>query len=244
MCKSLRVSEAMYYLLYSGGLRSPCRQLKAANRYLVIMLILIGALILGYGSTPAPAGAQGPVTEHAISSAIMVNHQQMISGHLDNLPLDRVLLMMSGKNLFAIKGVLPVGETVSATLVDVSLENALGKILRGYNYVLVKQESDRKPFLMLIGRAVRSRAVASAVQPTFAVQRSNRVPDTRVRYMLPAAMNRHRLTPGDPHGALSKGVPTVREAANASLTEQARASSQNAGTNAPAPRTETGLQPN
>lgn len=198
------------------------------KRRILIVPFAIGSLVFclfqyvysDHGFETATAKAKQSGTGQGVYPPITVSPDQRISGHIRSLPLEEVLLMMSGKNLFAIKGALPLGETVSATLIDASLETALRKLLRGYNYVIVKQEAGTIPLLIVMGKAARSNSIVPRLKRTFARPRGNRAPEPRNRYLPPAAMNH-------PTQAISP-APT-----NAFSTHQVPASRQTAGSGQP-----------
>jgi len=88
-----------------------------------------------------------------------------------NRPLNEVLHMLSSKVPLEIKGSLITGEPVTINISDVSLEEALKRLMRGYNYVVIKPEGSNKQILMVLGRAERTKYVETPAQ-------SLRVPPT------------------------------------------------------------------
>lgn len=67
---------------------------------------------------------------------------------------------MAKERLIEIKGAIPAGATLTLHSSDLTLEQVLGKIMRGYNYVLVEQGKTRPPLLTILGRIQRGPAEA------------------------------------------------------------------------------------
>ncbi|HUJ68044.1 MAG TPA: hypothetical protein VLW86_00900 [Syntrophorhabdales bacterium] len=86
---------------------------------------------------------------------IEVKDKDKISANVKNRPLDELLRTMSQKNLFEIRGPLPRGEGITVEFSNLTLEQALKKLMKGYNYVLMDQGASRKPLLMVMGPATR-----------------------------------------------------------------------------------------
>jgi len=75
-----------------------------------------------------------------------------VSVDIENLPLNETLRRMAQKGLFEIRGAVPPGEAVTVHFSHLTLDEALKKLMRGYNYVLVDQGASRAPLLMLMGK--------------------------------------------------------------------------------------------
>jgi len=103
----------------------------------------------GEGSPPASPDGAGQAL------FIEVKDKDRISARVKNRPLDELLRIMSQKNLFEIKGPVPRGEAITVEFSNLTLDQALKKLMKGYNYVLVDQGASRKPLLMVMGQATR-----------------------------------------------------------------------------------------
>lgn len=75
---------------------------------------------------------------------------------IDNMPLEEVLRELSSIVPFELKGKISSDEIVSTSFKKVSLEEVLKRILRGYNYVLIKSD-EKKPLLMVMGKSERTK---------------------------------------------------------------------------------------
>jgi hypothetical protein len=112
-------------------------------------------------------GDSGPI---ASTATVSVSKSDLISAAIDNRPLNEIVQLLSEKRLFDLRGTIPSGETISVNFSDLTLVEALKKIMRGYNYVLLNQSYGQKPVLMVMGRAERAKpsdivAIAIPVQP-------------------------------------------------------------------------------
>lgn len=147
----------------------------------------------------AIAPGQPPVIE--------VTKDDRISADIKGRPLGETLRAMAGKKLFDIRGPLPAGEEITAQFTGLTLDQALKKLMRGYNYVLLDEGTSQKPVLLLIGKIQRS---TSGEQPS-AVQRvqpgGNQPPEPARSYVPP--------TPGEPQPppAARRGPPTAPQGA-------------------------------
>lgn len=170
-------------------------------------LLLMGALAVCFGLDASPGDgfemaispAKGSIVEQDFDSVIAVRQDQRITWCITDLPLAQVLRTMSKANLFDIKGTLPVGEAVSVTFLDETLGKALGRLLRGYNYVIMNQETTEKPLLMIIGKAVRTRSLDRRGP----FRMFNRQPVRLVPYQ-----NRQQSLPGVSRPGISGGSST------------------------------------
>lgn len=124
-------------------------------------------------------------TAHAMTtSSIEVTGEEKISASIENRTLNEMLRMMSEKKLFEMKGPVPGGDTITLSFSNLSLDEALKKIMRGYNYVLIKQGESRKPLLMIMGKTERSNYTEQPVSVARPVDRpanqpANQPPETR-----------------------------------------------------------------
>ncbi len=85
---------------------------------------------------------------------VEVVKENRIDARIDNLRLDKVLRLMSEKKLFEIMGSVPSGEEITLYFSGLTLREAMGKLLRSYNYVLMDRPS-REPLLILMGKIER-----------------------------------------------------------------------------------------
>ena len=109
------------------------------------------------GSTVRQGEGSPPASPEGAGQALFieVKDKDRISARVKNRPLDELLRIMSQKNLFEIKGPVPRGEAITVEFSNLTLDQALKKLMKGYNYVLVDQGASRKPLLMVMGQATR-----------------------------------------------------------------------------------------
>jgi hypothetical protein len=103
-----------------------------------------------------PRAATAPTEQANTSPAISVSRDNRISADINNRPLNEVLHMMMEKRFFEIRGPLPSSDPVTINFADLTLDEAMKKLLRGYNYVLIGQGANQVPLLMVMGRTQRS----------------------------------------------------------------------------------------
>ena len=116
---------------------------------------------------------------------VLVNDKKLISAEINNRPLNEILGILADNGLFDIKGNIPSGEPVTAIFSDLALHEALNKLLRGYNYVIVNQSPGQKPLLMIMGKAERGKA-ADAVAVAIPAPPASQTPDPK-SYYVPSA---------------------------------------------------------
>jgi hypothetical protein len=175
----------------------------------------------------APTGAPGnekAVVEQAAAPLIEVIRGRRISGHIVNLTLSEVLRLMSERGLFDIKGSLPPGESLSITFANITIDEALKKLMRGYNYVLLHEGPAKRPILMLMGKVARPDPAQGYVR-----QSVNRLPVNRV-------IDRRSYVPP----AITEPQPVVRagrrfDQAGGPRMASGRRTSAPTGESAPAP---------
>ncbi len=119
-------------------------------------LLCLCAFLLSGVSLHAEAG------ETAKTSTIEITREARITANIENKSLQEALRMMADKNLFEIKGGVPAGEPVTVRFSNVTLDEALKKLMRGYNYVLVSQGTSRVPSLMVMGKVQAGRPAVQA----------------------------------------------------------------------------------
>jgi len=79
-----------------------------------------------------------------------------------DVPLSEVLNILAKSVPLELKGSIPSDERITAQFSNATLEEALNRIMRGYNYVLVQSEGSTKPLLVLMNRIERSAQKESA----------------------------------------------------------------------------------
>lgn len=114
--------------------------------------LLLAVVILVVATSPVMAAAEGPV--------LTVTKVSRISVDVDNQPLDALLRMMVEKRLVNIRGGGAGNESLTLHFANLTLPEMLSKILRGYNYVVVKQGKNRPPVLTVMGRVRQDAASA------------------------------------------------------------------------------------
>jgi hypothetical protein len=135
----------------------------------VCFTLIVGCL-LWHGSWAD--AAETPIIEVTQGSKITVN--------VENSRLGEVLRLMAEKSLFEIKGSVSSREELSIQFTDLSLEEALRKLLRGYNYVLFQTEATRPPALMVMGRVSSGGGSGGYVQPSNAAPIVSGTPQSNV----------------------------------------------------------------
>jgi hypothetical protein len=106
---------------------------------------------------------------HLSSGVIRGNDQNLfvlkkdgkINAQIDNRPLNQTLRELTAKLSIDLKGISVGSEPVNLSLSEVSLEELLKKMMRGYNYVLVKPDKSDRLTLMVLSRADRTKYVDS-----------------------------------------------------------------------------------
>ena len=114
--------------------------------------LLVACVAAGILALPFPVQASGPAAVSSKGSFLSVD--------IDNSPPGELLGAMAKERLIEIKGAIPAGATLTLHSSDLTLEQVLGKIMRGYNYVLVEQGKTRPPLLTILGRIQRGPAEA------------------------------------------------------------------------------------
>jgi hypothetical protein len=147
---------------------------------------LVAALCVA--ALPLTLTAAGPNDQPLIK----VTHDEKISANVENVPLSRVLDAMAASVGLEVKGSVPSGEMVSVDFSNLSLNEALKRLLLGYNYVLITSEQTGKASLMVMGRAERSKIVEAVPPPepppptpVLPVARGRRVTDPMVQGPVP-----------------------------------------------------------
>ena len=125
------------------------------------LLFLIACIF--FLQPPRPLGAEGP-------NLFEVSKDGAIKGSFHNVPLSDVLKSLSHSASFDLKGPYTSSEPISGTFSDLTLDEALKRVLRGYNYVFVNPEKTGRPVLILLGKTSRAtypetKAPAPSAQP-------------------------------------------------------------------------------
>jgi hypothetical protein len=164
----------------------------------------------GEGSPAASPDGAG------LAPFIEVKDKNRISASAKNRPLDELLRIMSEKNLFEIRGPVPRGEGITVEFSNLTLEQALKKVMRGYNYVLVDQGTSRKPALIVMGQVTRGTSAeqGSSPQTPQRVINQPRAPEGSPVPPTPAVEQPgpglQKGQPPVPAGAQAGGTPTNR----------------------------------
>jgi hypothetical protein len=146
-----------------------------------------------------------------------IGQDRRISASIADLSLGEVLRMMSARSLIDVKGPLPPGGIVSATFSGLTLEKALTKLMRGYNYVLVNQGSDEKLLLLIMGKVVRPNPTERRTfQRAPARPGANQKPDPKTYYIPPTITDREQRTTATRRRSPSSGSHLTRPAVAAS----------------------------
>jgi hypothetical protein len=136
---------------------------------------------------------------------VAVSEKNLVSARVNNRPIGDLLGVMAEKKLFDIKGSVPPGESITMTFSDLSLHDALKKIMRGYNYVLIDQPAGQKPLLMVLGKTERNMAAETAVVQPSSPQPASLVPDPNSSYVPPNTAEAQR--PANPATGLPNPQP-------------------------------------
>ena len=86
-----------------------------------------------------------------------------ITANIENKPLNGVLKDISEKFKLELKGSMVGSESVTLNASNLTLEEMLKKIMRGYNYVLIKPDKSDKTVLMVLSKAERTKYTEPSV---------------------------------------------------------------------------------
>jgi hypothetical protein len=101
------------------------------------------------------------VTQGNDQDTFVLKKDGKINAQVDDRPLNQTLKELAAKISIDLKGISVGSETVSLSLSNASLEDVLKKMMRGYNYVLVKPGKSDRLTLMVLSRADRTKYVDS-----------------------------------------------------------------------------------
>ncbi len=122
-----------------------------------------------------------PLSAHATGSALdLSSTDSMVSLDASDRPLGEVLRTMAGRGLIEINGGTPGGEPLTQHFTGLTIDQALSRIMRGYNYVLINQGEARAPLLKVMGKIERVKSETPKAPPASAA-----APDSR-SYVPPA----------------------------------------------------------
>jgi hypothetical protein len=98
-----------------------------------------------------------PYTHAQSPPVIKVRSEGTVSMQVVNVPLNEVLAILAKSVPMDIKGIIPIPsqELVTLEFSNLSLEEALRRIMRGYNYVLVHMDEPARPVLTVMNRTER-----------------------------------------------------------------------------------------
>ncbi|MBA4391624.1 MAG: hypothetical protein C0399_11920 [Syntrophus sp. (in: bacteria)] len=83
----------------------------------------------------------------------------LINVNINNKPLNEVLRSLSLKFSIELKGYSVGNEAVNLNISNISFEDMLKRIMRGYNYVLIKPDRSQKSVLMVLSKVERTKYV-------------------------------------------------------------------------------------
>jgi hypothetical protein len=115
--------------------------LPKAVRFLLIIMLC--------GLLP-PEGIAGELQD------IKVNDERRVTLQVADVPLNEVLSILAKNVPLEIRGTVPSQERITVQFSNLTLEEALSRIMRGYNYVLVRPEESAKPLLVVMNKIERS----------------------------------------------------------------------------------------
>ncbi len=171
--------------------------------------VLLAVLVIGAAIPPVMAGADGP--------ALTVTDGSRISVDVNNEPLNALLRMMAEKRLFNMNGGVAGDEALTLHFSNVTLQEILPKMLRGYNYVLMGQGKNQVPVLAVMGKIEKGAVAAHADAPAPAAA----LPEPR-SYAPPAPMP----APPAPQARLQQGLPPRQPVAQPVTPQVAQAAGQ------------------
>ncbi len=177
-----------------------------------LIFLLPGALSsVAYGAGPTPKEIKGGeiAPGQTPGPTVTIGENERISGSIENRPLSEILRVMSEKSLLDIRGPLPSGEPISVTFSNLTLPDALKRLMRGYNYVLMNQGAAKKPLLMVMGRVERASATEQKVpQPVSSAPPKSQAPEPGTSYVPPTTVDQPPPVARGPQPASVRGRPT------------------------------------
>jgi hypothetical protein len=174
------------------------------NNFLRYIVIIFFCYIFLH---PCPANAQ---------DMFNLSNNGLISVNINNKPLNEVLRSLSSKFSIELKGYSVGDEAVNMRLYNISLDEMLKRMMRGYNYVLIKPESSQKYVLMVLSKAERT--AVSSLPPAVA--------SPPVQQPIAAPIPPQSLPVQDPSQGLS--VPQTQVLPKGEITPSAAGTSKSA----------------
>ena len=94
------------------------------------------------------------------------NSERTVTLQVVDVPLNEVLNILAKNIPMEIRGTVPSQERITVNFSHLTLEQALSRIMRGYNYVLVRADESAKPLLVVMNRIDRNaQAVPASLAP-------------------------------------------------------------------------------
>jgi hypothetical protein len=148
----------------------------------------------------------------AEQSTFSVTKENRIEAHANNLPLNEAVSSLASRFSLEVKGIGLSNEPINLDLSDITLEELLKRLLRGYNYALVRPENADKGILMILGRADRTRYVDApapqqAAPPTAATTGTPGVPQGTPAATVARPAQERRLQAGQRTATSPEAVP-------------------------------------
>ena len=85
-----------------------------------------------------------------------VRDERRVTLQVADVPLNEVLSILAKNVPLEIRGTVPSQERITVQFSNLTLEEALSRIMRGFNYVLVRPEESAKPLLVVMNKIERS----------------------------------------------------------------------------------------
>jgi hypothetical protein len=101
-------------------------------------------------------------------SPFSVNKDGRITAQADSVTLSTAVRDLSRQLSFEVKGMALGNDAISLDLSNVTLDDLLKRMLRGYNYALIRPENADRAVLMILGKASRAAYTAPAPPPASA----------------------------------------------------------------------------
>lgn len=144
--------------------------------FMIGLQILFGGIHLSYGNEGKAVGARKTKEQaarrsqgdreigHSVfakageSLIFTVSKDDTISAQIEDQFLADLLRVMVEKRFVEIRGPMPSSDPITVAFSHVTLGEALEKMMRGYNYVLMERGTTEIPLLVVMGKAERSKA--------------------------------------------------------------------------------------
>ncbi|HME42692.1 MAG TPA: hypothetical protein VKF36_06375 [Syntrophorhabdales bacterium] len=116
-------------------------------RRLVLLNVLLVVVLCGVNLGTSDAGEPHdtkPKSDRTVTLQVV------------DVPLNEVLSILAKNIPMEIRGAVPTQERITVNFSHLTLEEALSRIMRGYNYVLVRADDSAKPLLVVMNRIDRN----------------------------------------------------------------------------------------